>query len=53
MMETGSAPIQNVATQISHGELNAIAVTKSDLKGWEVETNLVSCEQRKFLYIAS
>lgn len=41
VMETGSVPIQNVATQISHGELNAIAVTKSDLKGWEVETNLV------------
>jgi hypothetical protein len=42
VMVTGSAPIQNVATQISRGEQNAIAVTKNDLKGWEAENNLVS-----------
>jgi hypothetical protein len=41
-METGSVPIQNVATRIFHGEQNAIAVTKNDQKGLEVETSLVS-----------
>lgn len=42
MMVTGSVLIQNVATQISHGELNAIAVIKNDLKGWEAAISLVS-----------
>jgi hypothetical protein len=42
VMETGSVPIQNVATQISRGELSAIAVIKNGLRGWEVVTNLVS-----------
>jgi len=42
VMETGSVPIQNAGTQISHGELSAIAVIKNDLKGWEVLTHLVS-----------
>ena len=41
-METGSVPIQNAGTQISHGELSAIAVIKNGLKGWEVLTHLVS-----------
>lgn len=57
MMEIGSVPIQNVATQTSHGELNAIVVTKSDLRELGVEINLVSfivssCEPRKFLYMS-
>lgn len=42
VMETGSVRIQNVATQISHGEQSAIAVIKNGLKGWQVLTNLVS-----------
>ena len=41
-METGSVPIQNAGTQISRGELSAIAVIKNGPKGWEVLTHLVS-----------
>jgi hypothetical protein len=44
-MEIGSVPIQNVATQTFHGELSAIAVTKSDLREWEVEISLVSSKE--------
>jgi hypothetical protein len=56
VMEIGSVPIQNVATQTSRGELSVIAVTKNDLKEWEVEINLVSLkiqsyEPRNFLYV--
>jgi hypothetical protein len=43
VMETGNALIQNVGTQISRGELSAIAVIKNGLKGWEeVLNHLVS-----------
>ena len=42
VMETGSVPIQNAGTQISHGEPSAIAVIKNGLKEWEVLTHLVS-----------
>lgn len=42
VMETGSVPIQNAGTQISHGVLSAIAVIKNGLKGWEVLNHPVS-----------